>query len=88
MTESRYDFQCQYVQNTDGKISHYILQVTDITDGETEVLSVTPEVLASPTAMKIALLSRKIIYMTTPIEHNDMLRELFANPPESINGAS
>jgi hypothetical protein len=38
--------------------------------------------------MKIALLSRKIIYMTTPIEHNDMLRELFANPPESINGAS
>ena len=88
MTESRYDFQCcQYVQNTDGKISHYILQVTHIADGEAEVLSVTPEVLASPTAMKRALLSRKIIYITTLTEHNDMLRELFANPHEAINGA-
>jgi len=88
MTESRYDFQCrQYVQNADGKISHYILQVTDIADGETEVLSVTPKVLASPTAMKIALLSRKIIYITTSKKHNDMLCELFANPPEAINGA-
>ena len=89
MTEGRYDFQCrQYVQSTGGKISHYILQVTDITDGETEVLSVTPKVLASPAAMKIALLSRKIIYITTPTKHNNMLRELFANTPEAINGAS
>ncbi|MHC8362439.1 hypothetical protein ACYZUA_19495 [Pseudomonas sp. LS2P72] len=88
MTESRYDFQCrQYVQNADGKTSHYILQVTDITDGETEVLSVAPEVLSSPTALKIALLDRKIIYTTTLKKHNDMLRELFALSLEAIDSA-
>lgn len=75
------------MQYADGKISHYILQVTDIADGETEVLSVAPKVLASPTAMKIALLSRKIICITTSTKHNDMLCELFANPTEAINGA-
>ncbi len=88
MTENRYDFQCsQYVQNADGKISHYILQVTDVADGETEVFSVTPEILASPTAMKIALLSRKIIYNVTLNKHNDMLRELFDAPLDAVSSA-
>lgn len=85
MAEENYSFRCcTYKPNADGTVRHYVLEIVDRESGETEELLITPRELVSPISMKRILIERKIFYSATRKKHDEMLKELFSNPPSAI----
>lgn len=85
MTEENYSFRClKYKPNTDGTVSHYVLEIVDSESRETEEVLITPRELVSPISMKRILIGRRIFYSATRKKHDEMLKELFSSPPSAI----
>lgn len=74
----KYDFLCLgYEATSSGEVKYYILSARCVEDDTSEVFSLTPKEISSHISMKRILLDRKIVYIPTKKEHDEMLNAIF-----------
>lgn len=82
---SGFSFACSgYELKSDGCVAYYIIEVSFSSNRSTEVMKLTPAQLSSYKAFKVAMINRRIPYLPSRKEHNELLPRLFLTIIDAI----